>query len=172
MINEVIKKNGITYGIIIGVIACLSQTLTYVAGPAVYKSTVYGILIGIIFWGIRIYQALITKKQLENKISLKDSFTTLLISTSIGIFISITFSLALYNFIAPEFKPEMNTFMNSKQLELFRVMGKSSSELNELMTNDNFSINNLVQGGLISIVISSIFNLIVSAIIKSKPLQQ
>ena len=172
MINEVIKKNGITYGLIIGIVACLSQTLTYVGGAAIYKSTVYGILIGLIFWGIRIYQAITTKKQLGNTISLKDSFTTLLISTSIGILISITFSFVLYNFIAPEFKPEMNTFMNSKQLELLKAMGKSSSELNELLKNDNFSIINLLKGGLFSIVVSSIFNLIVSAIIKSKPLQQ
>jgi hypothetical protein len=61
--------------------------------------------------------------------------------------------------------------MNSKQLELFKAMGKTSSELNELLKNDNFSIGNLIKGGLFSIVVSSIFNLIVSAIIKSKPLQ-
>ncbi|MNL84442.1 hypothetical protein D3C87_2124050 [compost metagenome] len=62
--------------------------------------------------------------------------------------------------------------MNSKQLELFKAMGKTTSELNEVLKNDNFSIANLFKGGLISIVISSIFNLIISAIIKTKPLQQ
>lgn len=172
MINEVIKKNGITYGVIIGIVACLSQTFVYVGGAAVYKSAFYGIAIWLLYWAIRTYQAITTKKQLGNVINLKDSFTTLLISTSIGILISITFSYILYNFIAPEFKPEINNFMNSKQLELFKAMGKSSSELNELLRNDNFSLINLVKGGLFSIVISSIFNLILSAIIKSKPLQQ
>ncbi|WP_417939818.1 DUF4199 domain-containing protein [Flavobacterium sp. RS13.1] len=171
MINEIIKKNGITFGLIIGIIACLSQTFVYVGGSTVYKSSLFGIIIWLSYWGIRIFQSIITKKQLGNIITLKDSFTTLLISTSIGIFISITFNYILYNHIAPEFKPEINNFMNSKQLELFKAMGKTSSELNELLKNDNFSIGNLIKGGLFSIVVSSIFNLIVSAIIKSKPLQ-
>ncbi|KUJ61808.1 hypothetical protein AR687_11365 [Flavobacteriaceae bacterium CRH] len=172
MINEVIKKNGITFGIVIGVVACLSQVITYVGGETFYKSTLYGIFISLLYWGLRIYQAIVTKKQLGNIINFKDSFTTLLISTSIGILISILFSYAFYNFIVPEFKPEINNFMNSKQLELFKAMGKTTSELNELLKNDNFSIVNLLKGGLFSIVISSIFNLIISAIIKSKPLQQ
>lgn len=172
MINEVIKKNGITFGLIIGIVACLSQTFVYVGGSAVYKSSLFGIIIWLLYWAIRIFQVITTKKQLGNIINFKDSFTTLLISTSIGILISITFNYVLYNFIAPEFKPELNNFMNSKQLELFKAMGKSSSELNELLRNDNFSITNLIKGGLFSIVISSIFNLIISAIIKSKPLQQ
>ncbi|MBF7090410.1 DUF4199 domain-containing protein [Flavobacterium sp. ALJ2] len=172
MINEVIKKNGITYGIIIGVVACLSQIITYVGGDNFYKNTLYGIFISLIYWGIKIFQVIITKKQLGNTINFKDSFTTLLISTSIGILISILFSYIFYNFVSPEFKPEINNFMNSKQVELFKAMGKTTSELNELLKNDNFSIGNLVKGGLFSIIISSIFNLIISAIIKSKPLQQ
>jgi hypothetical protein len=172
MINEVIKKNGITFGIVIGIIACLSQVINYVGGEALYKSVLFGIFISLLYWAIRIYQAISTKKQLGNIISFKESFTTLLISTSIGILISVVFSYIFYNFIVPEFKPEMNNFMNSKQLELFKAMGKSTSELNELLKNDNFSIANLLKGGVFSIVISSIFNLIISAIIKSKPVQQ
>lgn len=172
MINEVIKKNGIVFGIVIGIIACLSQAVTYVGGETIYKSTFYGIFISLLYWGLRIYQAIVTKKDLGNTINFKDSFTTLLISTSIGILISILFSYIFYNFIVPEFKPEINNFMNSKQLELFKAMGKTTSELNEILKNDNFSITNLFKGGLISIVISSIFNLIISAIIKTKPLQQ
>ena len=172
MINEVIKKNGISFGIIIGIVACLSQVIMYVGGEAIYKSTLYGIFIALLYWGIRIFQAITTKKELGNTINFKDSFTTLLISTSIGILISIVFSYIFYNYISPEFKPEINNFMNSKQLELFKAMGKTTSELNELLKNDNFSIANLVKGGLFSIVISSILNLIISAIIKSKPLQQ
>lgn len=172
MINEVIKKNGITFGIIIGVVACLSQTLVYTGGSAIYKSTLFGTLVWLLYWVIRIFQAITTKKQLGNIINFKDAFTTLLISTSIGILISITFNYVLYNFIAPEFKPELNNFMNSKQVEIFKAVGKSSSEVNELLKNDNFSIANLIKGGLFSIVISSIFNLILSAFIKPKPVQQ
>ena len=172
MINEVIKKNGITFGIVIGIIACLSQVIIYAGGETFYKSTLYGIFISLLYWGVRIFQAVNTKKQLGNIITFKESFTTLLISTSIGILISILFSYAFYNFIAPEFKPEINNFMNLKQVELFKAMGKTTSELNELLKNDNFSIGNLVKGGLFSIVISSIFNLIVSAIIKTKSVQQ
>jgi hypothetical protein len=172
MINEIIKKNGITFGIIIGIIACLFQSITSILSGELYKNVFLGIIILVIYWLIRIYQAIITKKQSGNIISLKDCFTSLLISTTIGILISIVFSYFFYNHLSPELKPELNNYMNSKQLELYKAMGKSSSELNEILKNDNFSISNLIKGGLFSILISSIFNLLVSAFVKSKSLPQ
>lgn len=170
--NEIIKRNGIQYGLIIGSIAALSQVIIYVFGSDLFKSTVFGLLITLIYWLIRIFQASQTKKQMKNSISLKECFTTLLISTSLGILISIVFNYVFYNFIASDFKPVINEFMNASQLPMYKLMGKSESELSALAEADNFTILKLFQGGIFSILISSIFNIIVSAIFKSKPSYQ
>ena len=170
--NEIIKKNGINFGIIIGLIAIIKELLNYGLGSTFYKSPVAGITFGLIFWIVRIFQANDTKKKMGNIISLKECFTTLLISTSLGIFISLVFNFVFYNFIVHDFKLVFNDFMNESMLQLYKIMGKSTSELKEIALNDNFSIINLIKGGLFSIVVSSFFNLIVSAIFKSKPKDQ
>ena len=171
MTDAILKRNGLLFGIVIGLVACLVQTISYAVGEALYKNGFYGFLTSLLFWGIRIYQITATKKELNNLINFKECFTTLLISTSIGILISLTFSYFFYNFISPEFKIEMNQFMNGKQFELYKLMGKSNTELNLILKNDNFSITNLIKGGLFSIIISSMFNLILSAIFKSKAIK-
>jgi hypothetical protein len=168
MTDAILKRNGLLFGIVIGSIACLVQAISYAGGEAVYKSGFYGFFTIVTFWAIRIYQIISTKKELNNIISFKDCFKTLLISTSIGILFSVIFNYIFYNFISPEFKIEMNEFMNGKQFELYKLMGKTTSELNLILKNDNFSLENLIKGGLFSIIISSIFNLILSAIFKSK----
>lgn len=170
--NEIIKRNGIQYGLIIGSIAVLSQVFIYVFGSSLFKSTIFGLSITLVYWFIRIFQASQTKKQLQNSISLKECFTTLLISTSIGILISIVFNYLFYNYFAIDFKPVLNEFMNSSQLPMYKLMGKSESELKELSTADNFTIMKLFQGAVFSILVSSIFNIIVAAIFKSKPSYQ
>lgn len=170
--NEIIKKNGIYYGIIIGLVAVSFQVIIYATGNDLYKSTIAGLLVTLLYWSIRIYQSVAIKKQLKNLITFKEAFTALLISTTIGILISVVFNFLFYNFIATELKPEINDFMNSSQLEIYKILGKSSKQINDLMKNDNFSISNLFKGAIFSIVISSIFNLILAAIFKSKTSNQ
>ncbi len=170
--NEILKKNGITFGIIIGIIGIIKELLNYGLGSSFYKSPIAGIAFGLIFWLVRIYQGYDTKKQMKNFISFKECFTTLLISTSLGIFISLLFNFVFYNYIVLDFRVEFNDFMNESMLQLYKIMGKPVSELKEIASNDNFSVLNLIKGGMFSIIVSSLFNLIISAIFKSKPKDQ
>ena len=170
--NEIIKKNGITYGLLIASVAVLFQLIIYISGQPLYKNATIGILIGLSYWIIRIIQASKVKKSLNNSITFKEVFTALLISTSLGILISTFFNYAFYNFIATDLKSEVNDFMNSSQAPLYKLLGKSSSEINELMKNDNFNFSNLFKSSVFSILISSIFNLILAAIFKSKSSNQ
>ena len=170
--NEILKKNGITFGIIIGIIGIIKELLNYGLGSSFYKSPIAGIAFGLVFWLVRIYQGYDTKKQMKDIISFKECFTTLLISTSLGIFISLSFNYVFYNFIVLDFRIVFNDFMNESMVELYKIMGKTTSELKEVASNDNFSVLNLIKGGMFSIVVSSFFNLLVAAIFKSKPKEQ
>ena len=170
--NEIIKKNGINYGLLIGGIAVLFQLCIYITGLPLYKNALLGVLIGLCYWIIRIVQANKIRSQFNNEITFKEVFTALLVSVTTGIFISVIFNFTFYNFIATELKPEVNNFMNSSQVPLYKMLKKSSNEINELIKTDNFSFMNLFKGALFSILISSIFNLILSAIFKTKSSNQ
>jgi hypothetical protein len=170
--NEIIKKNGIKFGIIIGLLAIVFEVIKYLGGLAIYKIPVVGLVIGLVYWIIRIYQSSVIKKEFNNIISLKEVFTALLISTTLGILISILFNFVFYNFIVAEFKPELNDFMNSSMVELFKIMGRETNKIKELAENDNFSIINLGKSGVFSILFSSFFNLILAAIFKNKSKDQ
>jgi hypothetical protein len=48
----------------------------------------------------------------------------------------------------------------------------SSEDLKEIANKNNFSLINILQGSLIAFLLSSVMNLILAAIFKSKPKEQ
>ena len=64
--NEAIKKNGIKFGIILGLIGILSQVTVYLLGGITKENAITGSVIQIVFWLAylitRIVQSLNTKK--------------------------------------------------------------------------------------------------------------
>ena len=174
--NEAIKKNGIKFGIILGLIGILSQVTVYLLGGITKENAITGSVIQIVFWLAylitRIVQSLNTKKELNGFISFKDLFTTLTITITIGILISQIFTFLLNNFIDAEYGKLMNAFINEQQVVAANAMKSfsevSTEDLKEMAKTDNFSIVKILQGSAMAFLISSIMNLILSAIFKSK----
>lgn len=174
--NETIKKNGIKFGIILGLIGILSQVTVYLLGGITKENAITGSVIQIVFWLAylitRIVQSLNTKKELNGFISFKDLFTTLTITITIGILISQIFTFLLNNFIDAEYGKLMNAFINEQQVVAANAMKSfsevSTEDLKEMAKTDNFSIVKILQGSAMAFLISSIMNLILSAIFKSK----
>lgn len=174
--NETIKKNGIKFGIILGLIGILSQVTVYLLGGITKENAITGSGIQIVFWLAylitRIVQSLNTKKELNGFISFKDLFTTLTITITIGILISQIFTFLLNNFIDAEYGKLMNDFINDQQIVAANAMKSfteiSTEDLKEIAKTNNFSIIKILQGSAMAFLISSIMNLILSAIFKSK----
>ena len=174
--NEILKKNGIFYGYIIGLFGILSLIVVYIMGGVSKENIITSGVISIIFWisfvVIRVIQCNKTKKEMNNIISFKEIFTTLTISVTVGIIISQVFAFVFLNFIDVEYGNTMNEFLNKQQLESAKAMkgifDYSKEELKEMKNANNFSIVKILQGTAFSIVISSIMNLILAAIFKSK----
>lgn len=173
--NEIIKKNGIKFGIIIGVIGILSQLTVYLLGGVSKENALTGSAIQFIFWLayliVRIVQCTGTKKEL-GLVTFKELFTTLTITITIGILISQTFTYLLNNFIDVEYGKLMNDFINDQQVVAANAMKSftevSSEDLKALAKTDNFSILKILQGSAMAFLFSSIMNLILAAIFKSK----
>ena len=174
--NETIKKNGIKFGIILGLFGILSQVTVYLLGGITKENAITGSVIQIVFWLAylitRIVQSLNTKKELNGFISFKDLFTTLTITITIGILISQIFTFFLNNFIDAEYGKLMNDFINDQQIVAANAMKSfteiSTEDLKEIAKTNNFSIIKILQGSAMAFLISSIMNLILSAIFKSK----
>jgi uncharacterized membrane protein YraQ (UPF0718 family) len=174
--NEILKSNGIKYGIILGGLGILMHLTIYLLGGITAENAIIGGVIQFVFWlgylGVRIFQCISTKKEFNNSITFKELFTTLTIAITIGIFISQLFTYSLNNFIDAEYGSEMNEFMNKQQVIAMKAMKSftevSSQEIKEVANTDNFSIIKTGQAFVMSILISSIMNLILAAIFKSK----
>ncbi len=174
--NEIIKKNGINYGIITGVASVLITTIIYVVDLQLFLSAWITFLKLVVFTTIAIMLLTKTKKELKNVFTFKDAFTTYFISALIGLLIATAFEIILFNFIDPSLKETIKEMSIKFTAELLQKLGTPSSEINKaiakIQETDQFSISQLAQGLLTYLVMASIFVLILAAIFKSKPTSQ
>ena len=99
MINEIIKKNGITYGIIIGVILSLITAFMYAVDIELFIAWWTTLLSFSVFIILPIILLSKTKKELNGIFTFKDAFTTYFIAAAIGVLISVVFKIILYYII-------------------------------------------------------------------------
>ena len=102
MINETIKKNGITFGVIIGIVSALITSTIYAIDLNLFTSWWIGVLSILTYLTLGIILLSKTKKELNNIFPFKDAFTTYFIATLIGILIFTLFNVLLFNFIKPD----------------------------------------------------------------------
>ena len=172
--NEIIKKNGINFGVILGVVGVVSQMTVYSIGGISQENAILNSVIQFVFWAayliVRIIQCNKTKKEFNGFISLKELFTTLTVTIIIGILISQSFTYLFNNFIDVEYGNTLNEFMNEQQIVAQNAMKNftkvTSEDLKKIAETNNFSILNILQGTLIAFLLSSVMNLILAAIFK------
>jgi hypothetical protein len=172
--NEIIKKNGINFGIILGILGITSQMIVYAMGGISKENAILNSVIQFVFWAayltVRIIQCNKTKKEFNGFISLKELFTTLTLTIIIGILISQSFTYLFNNFIDAEYGNNLNEFMNEQQIVAQNAMKSftkvTSEDLKKIAETNNFSILNILQGSLIAFLLSSVMNLILAAIFK------
>ncbi|WP_367773933.1 DUF4199 domain-containing protein [Flavobacterium sp. WC2421] len=176
MINETIKKNGVTFGVITGIGSALITTLIYTIDLELFTSWWVGLLSMAFYLVIAIVLLSKTKKDLNGILTFKDAFTTYFISALIGILISLTFNIILFNFIDPSAKDAIKELTIKYMVKTMAKFNAPASTVNEaiknLQENDQFSIVGLLKGSLTNIVFITIFGLIMAAFFKSKSTSQ
>ncbi len=171
--NEIIKKNGITFGILTGIVSVLITTIIYVVDVQLFMSMWFGFSSIAVYLTISIILLSKTKKELNGVFTFKEAFTTYFIATIIGIAISVGFNILLFNFIDPSLKDTIREMTIKYTVEMMQKFGTPASAINEAIkemeANDQYSILGLLKGSVFSIAFSSIFGLIFAAFFKSKP---
>ena len=162
--NEIIKKNGITYSAILGLISIASTTLIYVIDIKLFMSWWLGGISLILNIVIGIYLVSNTKKQLDNTISFKDAFSVYFIAGALGSTISALYNYVLFNFIDPQAKETLKEMTIKYTIEMMEKFGTPKEALNqtinELQKADNYSLGNIFMGLLFVYLIVTIYGLI------------
>ena len=176
MINEVIKKNGVTYGVIIGIASALVTATIYAVDLNLFTAWWMGILTIVISLTISIILLSKTKKELNGVFPFKDAFTTYFIAAVIGILISTTFNIVLFNVIDPGAKDTLSEIMIKYTVDMLQKFGTPASAINETIAkmkeSNPYSTFELLKGSVFAIVVSAIFGLIFAAFFKSKSTQE
>ena len=174
--NEIIKKNGVSFGIITGVVSALITTAIYSIDLNLFIKWWLGIIIFLIYITIGIVLLSKTKKELKGIFSFKEAFTTYFISAVIGILISVGFNILLFNVIDPSVKDTLNEITIKYTVETMEKFGAPSSAINEavkkMQESSPYSTLELIKGSAFSIAGSALFGLLLALIFKSKPTQE
>ena len=174
--NEIIKKNAVSFGIITGILSILITTFIYLVDLKLFTAWWLGLGSIALYIAIGVYLLIKTKKELNGQFSFKDAFTTYFISAVIGIVVSVTFNIVLFNFIDTEAKEtvqEISIEAAVGMLKKFNTPAEVIKETVENMTKENqLDIVPQIKGSAFSILFSTIFGLILAAIFKSKPTHQ
>lgn len=174
--NKIIKKNGITFGIVTGVISILITSSIYLIDLKLFTAWWLGILSIAIYLGIGIYLLMKTKKELGGIFPFKEAFTTYFISAVIGIAISVLFNIILFNFIDPEAKETLSDLSIEAAVNMMKKFNTPTSAIKEAVSKmeeqNQFDIVAQLKGSIFSIIFSAIFGLILAAIFKSKKQEQ
>lgn len=171
MVNEIIKRNGINYGILTGLSSVLITASMYAVDMELFTAWWTTILNFSVFIILAILLLTKTKKELNGILSFKDAFTTYFISAVIGISISVTFNIILFNFIDPSAKDTIKELSIKYLSDTLAKFGTPESAINEAISKlektDQFSIIEQLKGSIFSILFSAIFGLIMAAFFKS-----
>lgn len=176
MINEVIKKNGVAYGVMIGIASALVTATIYTIDLNLFTAWWMGILGIVISLTISIILLSKTKRELNGVFPFKDAFTTYFIAAVIGILISTTFNIVLFNVIDPGAKDTLSEIMIKYTVGMMQKFGTPASAINETIAkmkeSNPYSTFELLKGSVFAMVVSAIFGLIFAAFFKSKSTQE
>ncbi len=176
MVNEVIKKNGVTYGIVTGVILSLITALMYAIDIKLFIAWWTTLLSFSIFIIVPVIALFKTKKELNGVFPFKEAFTTYFITATIGVLISVAFKIVLFNFIDPSVKATLLDLTIKYLISTSEKFGVAASSLNDTISNlketDPYSIIEQLKGSVFNIFFCAILGLIMAAFFKSKSLSQ
>jgi Zn-dependent protease len=176
MINEAIKKNGVTYGIALGVVLALITATMYTIDLKLFVSGWIGVSTFVIYLVIGILLLVKTKKDLNDSFSFKDAFTTYFIAVLAALLISTLFSILLFNVIDPEAKETISEYLIKYMSETLQKFGTPASAVNEALAKmretSPFSTLEQLKGLVFSLALYSILGLILAAFFKSKTTQE
>lgn len=172
--TQAVKKNGITFGIIMAVYFVLRTSIMYATDLSLFTNgwiSAVDFIVGITLSVIAISKA---KSAMGGFISFKQAFTVYFLNILIGFAIYTVFIILLFNVIDTAARDTVHEQYIAKSVEGMQKFGMETSAIKEaaekMQETNTFSVGNQLLGFPIGLAISSVIGLIVAAIMKkNKP---
>ena len=168
--NEIIKKNGIKFGVISGLFSVFYIISMYIVDYKLFINIWLGVTVMLVFLAIGIFQLLELRKNLGGFMSFKEGFTGYFIAALLGILISTSFSILLFNFIDTDTRDLIHEALITFQVENLQKWNVPAAEIKKAVDSmkemPQFSTIGLLYGILKSLLGSIVFGLILAAIFK------
>lgn len=172
--NEIIKKNGIKFGVISGLFSVFYIISMYIVDYKLFINIWLGVTVMLVFLAIGIFQLIELRNNLGGFMSFKEGFTGYFIAALLGILISTSFSILLFNFIDTATRDLIHEALITFQVENLQKWNVPAAEIKKAVDSmkeiPQFSTIGLLYGILKSLLGSIVFGLILAAIFKkNKP---
>ena len=170
--TEAVKKNGLNFGIILGIIGIVITALIYSLDITMFVNMWLGICLFLINLVIGIVAVVKTKKALGGLITFKDAFTTYFITMALGALINTLFMFILFNFIDPSAKEIITEKSVETTAKMMQGFGAKTEDikltLEQIKKTDNWSALNLLKSYAFGLIFYIIIGLIVAVAFKNK----
>jgi hypothetical protein len=167
-------KNGITFGLIIGLIYCISLFLRYNMASSPIMIGVIAFIFYLVALGMLVFCGITRRKQLGGFIDLKDAFQTIFVAILIAELIYLAFNIIYLKYIDPNYFEKFmtsmqnwvdNSSMSEEQKEKTMDQIKSSMEKQK---ERGMTIGGIALGYLLWVAITGVFGLIISLIVRKR----
>jgi hypothetical protein len=170
IMTNVIKKNGVTFGIILAAYFVIRVALMYSIDLKLFTNGWFSLVDLIALLALTIIAIGKTKKAMGGFISFKEAFTVYFITILIGFVVYTIFNMLLFNVIDPGAKEVLQEEVIRKTVETMKSFGGDSAMLKETVTKmretDSFSIPQQALGLGMALLMYSVVGLIVAAVMK------
>lgn len=166
-----IKKNGLTLGVIMGVILVLITTTMYVVDLTLFTNMWVGIVNFVIIIGIAIYSSISSKKELKGLMNYKEAFISFILPIIVGIGIYVAYNIILFNVIDTNAKEVLTENVIAMTKEMMSKFNVPATEVNkaiaEIENTDNFGPLAQFKSYFFQIAFYAVLGLLVALVFKT-----
>lgn len=166
-----IKKNGLTLGLIMGVILVLITTTMFVVDLSLFTNWWVGIVNFVIIIGIAIYSSISSKKELKGMMNYKDAFLSFILPIIVGVAIYVAYNIILFNVIDPNAKEVLTENVIAMTKEMMGKFNVPATEINKAIADiegkDNFGPLSQFQSYFFQIAFYAVLGLLVALVFKT-----
>lgn len=172
---EVIKKNGVKFGLILGVFSILATTLMYVIDLKLFVNIWIGLVLFFVSLTIGIVSVARSKKEIGGFITFKEAFTAFFITMAIGLALNILFSILLFNVIDPGAAITIRENIIEYTVNMLQKAGTPTAKIKEqietMRSTNSYSIGNQIQTYFWFLLFYIIVGLLVAVALRNKTSQ-
>jgi len=169
--ENIIKKNGLSLGVVLGIVLILIVATMYAIDLSLLINTWVGVFNFVLIVTFGVVCSIKNKKALKGIMSFKEAFSSFILPVIVGVGMYVLFSVLLFNVIdtgAKEVVTEQVIEMTKNMMSKFNVPASDINKAIEKIENeDGFGPFAQLQSYLFQIAFYSLLGLLVSLIFKT-----